>query len=39
MIVSSKSLGVIILMNTSGKEEKEVHISVGVDLMGFLNQN
>lgn len=39
MIVSSKSLGEIILMNTSGKKEKEVHISVGAALMGFLNQN
>lgn len=39
MIVSSKSLGEVILMNTSGNKEKEVPISVGVDLMGFLNQN
>lgn len=39
MIVSSKSLGEIILMNTNGNKEKEVHIRVGVHLMGFLNQN
>lgn len=39
MIVSSKCIGRIILINTGGKGEKEVHTSVGANLMCFLNQN